>query len=364
MGPLSGYRIIELGGLGPAPMCGLLLADLGAEVILVERPGKAEIGVAPTASIERRGKRSIELDLKVARSVDIILKLVETADGLIEGFRPGVTERLGLGPTDCHARNPKLVYGRVTGWGQDGPLAQTAGHDINYISLAGALDAIGPAGGPPLPPLNLVGDYGGGAMYLACGLLAGLLEAHRSGQGQVIDAAMLDGVLFQMSLFLSMKAGGQWRDGRGNNHLDGAAPYYRAYETKDKKFVAVGALEQKFYEEFVDGLGLTISKLPERLDPANWSELIKCFENILKSKSQEEWLSIFYGRSACVTPVLSLSEIADHSHIKMRKSLVENENLIQPSPGPRFSRSSLDPPQTPEEKGASTENILRELGLG
>ncbi|MAI11247.1 MAG: carnitine dehydratase [Rhodospirillaceae bacterium TMED167] len=364
MGPLSGYRIIELGGLGPAPMCGLLLADLGAEVILVERPGKAEIGVAPTRSIERRGKRSIELDLKAARSVDIILKLVETADGLIEGFRPGVAERLGLGPADCHVRNPKLVYGRVTGWGQDGPLAQTAGHDINYISLAGALDAIGPAGGSPLPPLNLVGDYGGGAMYLACGLLAGLLEAHQSGQGQVIDAAMMDGALFQMSLFFSLRAGGRWNDGRGNNHLDGAAPYYRTYETKDLRFVAVGALEQKFYNEFVDGLGLAMSELPERLDPANWGQLIKKFEIVLKSKTQQEWIEIFNGSDACVTPVLPLSEVKDHPHTKARRSVVENAKLTQPSPGPRFSRTQLKLPAAPENKGASTQTILRELGLG
>tara|TARA_A100001388_G_scaffold87181_1_gene63060 strand:- start:519 stop:1616 length:1098 start_codon:yes stop_codon:yes gene_type:complete len=363
MGPLSGYRIIELGGLGPAPMCGLLLADLGAEVILVERPGKAEIGVAPMDSIERRGKRSIELDLKAPSSVDIILKLVETADALIEGFRPGVTERLGLGPKECQSRNLKLVYGRVTGWGQEGPLAQEAGHDINYISLAGALGAIGSADGPPLPPLNLVGDYGGGAMYLACGLLAGLLEAHQSGKGQVIDAAMLDGALFQMSLFFSLMAGGQWREGRGNNHLDGAAPYYRAYETKDGKFVAVGALEQKFYEEFVDCLGIPISELPERLDPANWEKLTTSFETILKTKTQNDWMECFDGKNACVTPVLELSEVPDHPHIKARRSVVENHDLLQPSPGPRFSRSVLSSAARPENKGQSTTDILREIGI-
>ena len=362
MGPLSGYRIIELGGLGPAPMCGLLLADLGAEVILVERPGKAEIGVEPTRSIERRSKRSIELNLKDARSVDIILSLVETADALIEGFRPGVTERLGLGPVECSERNPKLVYGRVTGWGQDGPLSQTAGHDINYISLAGVLDAIGPANGRPFPPLNLVGDYGGGAMYLVCGLLAGLLEAQKSGQGQVIDAAMLDGALFQMSLFFSLSAIGRWREERGSNHLDGGAPYYRTYETEDHKYLAVGALEQKFYEEFLEGLGINNVDLPNRMDPANWPEIAARFEAIISTKPQVEWCKIFDKTNACVTPVLGINELAKHPHLNYRAAVFENQGLIQPSPGPRFSRSQLATPLIPEEKGASTEEILKELG--
>lgn len=363
MGPLSGYRIIELGGLGPAPMCGLLMADLGAEVILVERPGKAEIGVEPTKLIERRSKRSIELNLKDERSVDIILRLVETADALIEGFRPGVTERLGLGPVDCFGRNPKLVYGRVTGWGQDGPLAQTAGHDINYISLAGALHAIGSANGPPLPPLNLVGDYGGGAMYLTCGLLAGLLETQKSGKGQVIDAAMLDGALFQMSLFFSLSVMGRWLEERGSNHLDGGAPYYRTYETEDQKFVAVGALEQMFYEEFLEGLGISSVDLPNRMDPANWPEIAARFEAIIKTKPQSEWCRIFDQTNACVTPVLEINELAQHPHVISRAAVFENGGLTQPSPGPRFSRSKLATPVSPEEKGASTEEILKELGF-
>ena len=363
MGPLSGYRIVELGGLGPAPMCGLLLADLGAEVILVERPGDAEIGVDPVKSIERRGKRSIELDLTDGRSIEIALKLIETADGLIEGFRPGVTERLGLGPDVCRAQNPRLVYGRVTGWGQDGPLARTAGHDINYISIVGALHAIGPAGGPPLPPLNLVGDYGGGAMYLTCGMLAGLLEAQESGRGQIVDAAMLDGALFQMSLYFSLHAAGRWRGERGGNDLDGGAPYYRTYETRDGRFVAVGALEQKFYEELVNGLGLDAAGLPDRMDPNNWPDLTARFEAAFKARSQREWGAIFDGTDACVTPVLPLTEVADHPHVMARECVVENAGLAQPRPGPRFSRSTLAEPSSPEEKGASTAAILEELGF-
>jgi len=363
MGPLSGYRIIELGGLGPAPMCGLLLADLGAEVILVERPGKAEIGAKPTEAIERRGKRSIELDLKDLRSVDIILRLAETSDGLIEGFRPGVTERLGLGPDDCLKRNAKLVYGRVTGWGQDGPLSQVAGHDINYIALSGALHAIGPADGPPLPPLNLVGDYGGGAMYLACGMLAGLLEAQKSGAGQIIDAAMLDGVLFQMSLYFTLGAAGRWRERRASNHLDGGAPFYRTYETQDGKYVAIGALEQKFYDELIQRLDLNNDELPNRLDPENWPTLSDLFEGIFRSKTQNEWCEVLEGTNTCFSPVLPLSEAANHPHIRARDGIIEDGDRTEPAPGPRFSRSQLAPPAPPEEKGASTEAILKELDL-
>ena len=363
MGPLAGYRIVELGGLGPAPMCGLLLADLGAEVIVVERPGEAEVGADPALAIERRGKRSIELDLKEGRSVDIILKLVETADGLIEGFRPGTAERLGMGPEECLARNPKLVYGRVTGWGQDGPLAETAGHDINYIALSGALHAIGPADGGPLPPLNLVGDYGGGALYLACGLLAGLLEAQKSGRGQVIDAAMLDGVLFQMSLYFTLAAMGRWQETRGRNHLDGGAPYYRTYETKDAKFVSVGALENRFYEELVQKLELDIGGLPDRHDPANWPVLSERFSSVFRSKTQADWCALLEGTETCFAPVLPLSEVSSHPHIKERAAIVEYAGRAQPSPGPRFGRSQLTAPDPPEAKGASTEQILKELGF-
>ena len=363
MGPLAEYRIIELGGLGPAPMCGMLLADLGAEVILVERSGEAEIGAKPTDTIERRGKRSIELDLKDARSIEILLKLAETSDGLIEGFRPGVTERLGLGPNDCLACNPKLVYGRVTGWGQDGPLAQTAGHDINYIALSGALHAIGPKDGPPLPPLNLVGDYGGGALYLACGMLAGLLEAQKSGQGQVIDAAMLDGVLYQMSLYFTLGAAGRWQEERGSNHLDGGAPFYRTYETQDGKYLSIGALEQKFYDELLQKLEIKSDDLPDRLDPANWPTLTATFEEVFKSKSLADWRNLLEGTNTCFAPVLPLSDAASHPHIKARAAITDTAGYAQPSPGPRFSRSNLAAPTRPEEKGASTAEILAELGI-
>jgi len=363
MGPLKGYRIVELGGLGPAPMCGLLLADLGAEVIVIERPGKSEIGIASTKTIERRGKRSVELDLKQPRSIEIMLKLIETADGLIEGFRPGAMERLGLGPDDCFARNRKLIYGRITGWGQDGPLAQAAGHDINYIALSGALYAIGLADRPPVPPLNLVGDYGGGAMYLACGLLAGLLEAQNSGQGQVIDAAMLDGSLFLMSLFFSLHATDHWHAARGANHLDGGAPFYRTYETKDGRFVAVGALEQRFYNELLARIGLAGPNLPDRHNPENWPNLTAQFTKIFKSKTQAEWCELLEGTDACFAPVLPVGDVADHSHVKARSAVCDIAGLLQPSPGPRFSRSKLETPAPPEKKGASTAIILDEFGF-
>ena len=363
MGPLTNYRIIELGGLGPAPMCGLLLADLGAEVIVIERPVKAEMGVEPTKTVERRGKRSVELDLKEPRAIEIILKLVESADGLIEGFRPGAAERLGLGPEDCFVHNPRLVYGRITGWGQDGPLAQAAGHDINYIALSGALHAIGPADGPPIPPLNLVGDYGGGAMYLACGLLAGLLEAQKSGRGQVIDAAMLDGALFLMSLYFTLNATGHWQDARGANHLDGGAPFYRTYETKDGRYVAIGTLEQRFYDELLARLELDGADLPDRMKPANWPALTEQFETLFKTKTQAEWRARLEGTDSCFAPVLALGDVAVHPHVKARAAVLDSAGMTQPSPGPRFSRSVLVAPRPPEEKGASTAQILNELGF-
>ena len=259
------------------------------------------------------------------------------------------------------AHNPKLVYGRMTGWGQDGPLSQTAGHDINYIALAGALHAIGPTDGPPLPPLNLVGDYGGGVIYLACGLLAGILEAQKLGQGQVIDAAMLDGILYQMSLYFTLAATDSWREKRGSNQLDGGAPYYRTYETKDEKFLVIGALEQKFYDDLITRLGCQGDEMPDRFDPANWPVLTDIFEKIFKSKSQSEWCDLFDGTDTCFAPVLTLSELKNHSHINKRESVLENAGRIQPSPGPRFSRSRLGAPRSPEKKVQALPKFWRNL---
>ena len=365
MGLLSGMTVLEIGGIGPGPFCAMLLADLGADVLRIEKPGKKDAGFEerPSASIVGRNKSVLTLDLKSPNAVEVIKIMVRRADAIIEGFRPGVMERLGLGPDNLMGENPALIYGRVTGWEQAGPWSQRAGHDINYISLAGALHAIGPSDGPPIPPLNLVGDYGGGAMYLACGLLAGLLEAQKSGQGQIIDAAMLDGALFQMSLFFSLSVMGRWLEERGSNHLDGGAPYYRTYETEDQKFVAVGALEQTFYEEFLEGLGISSVDLPNRMDPANWPEIAARFEAIIKTKPQSEWCRIFDQTNACVTPVLEINELAQHPHVISRAAVFENGGLTQPSPGPRFSRSKLATPVSPEEKGASTEEILKELGF-
>ena len=311
MGPLSGLKIIELAGIGPGPFCGMMLSDMGAEVIRVERPGNAS---SPPKDVLARNRRSIALDLKQPAGVEAVLKLLESADGLFEGFRPGVTERLGLGPEQCMARNERLVYGRMTGWGQDGPMAHAAGHDINYIGLAGALHAVGRRGEGPVPPLNLVGDFGGGGMLLAYGMVCGMLEAQRSGRGQVVDAAMVDGAAALMAMFFSFAAGGAFSDQRGTNMLDGGAHFYDTYETKDAKHICIGSIEPQFYELLLEKAELDKDKYKDQMNPVLWPELKEDLRQVFLSKTQAEWCAIMEGTDVCFAPVLSIFEAPQHPH--------------------------------------------------
>jgi len=366
MGPLAGIRIVEIAGIGPAPYCAMVLADLGAEVIRVDRPGGQELGLPlpPHLEVLNRGRASIALDLKKDGAVDVVLRLLADADGLIEGLRPGVMERLGLGPDTCLERNPRLVYGRVTGWGQKGPLARTAGHDINYISLTGALAAVGPSGGKPVPPLNLIGDFGGGAMYLAVGMLAAILAARESGRGQVVDAAMVDGANQLMSMFHALTAGGMWSGGRGENLLDGGAPFYDTYETKDGRYVAVGAIEPKFYATLLEGLGLMDADLPAQNDRAAWPQLRRKLAGAIKTRTQAEWVAVFDGSDACVSPVLDLEEVAGHSHNVARDAFIDVSGVTQPRPAPRFSGTATGIPGAPVAAGADSRAVLTAAGYG
>jgi len=360
-GPLVGLRVIELAGIGPGPHAAMLLADLGADVIRVERPseGKQSLQLTPVADDQMlRGRRSVMLDLKSPAGRETVLRLVERADVLIEGSRPGVTERLGVGPADCHARNPRLVYARMTGWGQAGPLAERAGHDITYIALTGALHAIGIAGGKPVPPLNLVGDFGGGSMFLVVGVLAALWERDRSGAGQVIDAAMVDGVSVLVQMFWSLRACGLWSDDRGSNLLDSGTPFYDTYACADGRYVAVGALEPQFYTALLEGLGLIGEDLPEQLDPAGWSVLRQRFTDVFASRSRDEWVAVFDGTDACVAPVLSFAEVPAHPHIAARDTVITVAGVPQAAPAPRFSRTSPDRPTPPPKPGADTAAVL------
>ena len=340
-GPLSGVKVIELAGIGPGPFCGMLLADMGADVLRVDRLQESDLGlpVEPKYDIMSRGRRSIALDLKQPASIETVLDLAARADALIEGFRPGVTERLGLGPEVCLARNPRLVYGRITGWGQDGPLAQAAGHDINYIALSGALHAIGRKDEAPVPPLNLVGDFGGGGMVLAFGIACALFEARASGRGQVIDAAMTEGAASLMAIFYGRMAAGHWRDARGVNVLDTGAPWYDAYETADGKHVAIGAIEGKFYAELLKRLGLDPAALPGQHERKRWPELRAVFAAAFKTRTRDEWCRAMEGSDACFAPVLSLVEAPQHAHNRARASFVEVDGVIQPAPAPRYSRT-------------------------
>lgn len=345
MGPLQGIRIVEFQGLGPAPFCAMLLADMGAEIVRIGRRGERP---PYKAEIWLRGRRVVALDLKKPEGLNAALRLIEQADALIEGFRPGVMERLGLGPDVCLGRNPKLIYGRVTGWGQTGPLAQAAGHDINYIALSGALHAIGAAGEKPVPPLNLVGDFGGGALYLAFGILCGLLEARQSGKGQVIDAAMTDGSASLMSLFYGLTAMGFWQDKRGANLLDSGAHFYDSYETKDGKYVAIGSIEPQFYRELMEKTGLSDSGFDAQMDRAGWPALKEKLAVVFKSKTRDEWDAIMLGSEVCYAPVLSLAEAPSHPHNIARNTFVDVDGIVQPTPAPRFSRSvpgALESPQ-------------------
>jgi alpha-methylacyl-CoA racemase len=363
-GPLAGIRVLELGGIGPGPFCGMILTDLGAEVIRVERIGEA--GEKPPHPVLHRGRRSLAIDLKDPAAVAIVLRLVETADALIEGFRPGVTERLGLGPTPCLDRNPRLVYGRMTGWGQEGPLAEEPGHDINYIALAGALGAIGPSGGDPVVPLNLVGDMGGGGMLLALGVVAALLHARATGEGQVVDAAMTDGTALQLAGVYGLLGRGRWHDRRGANVLDGAAPFYRTYRCADDGHVAVGCLEPQFYAELLRVLELADSPLfADQYDVSSWPAMASRLSEIFGTRPRDEWAGAFEARAACVTPVLSLGEAARHPHNLARGTYVLDAGggVVQPAPAPRFGGSPTATPSPAPIVGADTNDVLAELGL-
>jgi alpha-methylacyl-CoA racemase len=365
MGVLSGYRIIELAGIGPAPMCAMLLSDMGADVVRIDRLADAGLGVQVQTkySLLNRGRRSVALDLKRPEATDTVLRMVEKADALIEGFRPGVMERLGLGPDVCLGRNPKLVYGRMTGWGQEGPLAQAAGHDINYIALAGALHSIGRRGESPVPPLNLVGDFGGGALYLALGVVAGILEAHKSGKGQVVDVAMVDGVASLMSAIYGMHGAGIWTNERGTNVLDTGAHYYDVYETSDGKYVSIGSIETKFYEELLERSGLKNEELPRQNDRPSWPRMKERLKALFLTKTRDEWCKIMEGSDVCFAPVLSMDEAPQHPHNQLRGTFVVRDGVAQPAPAPRFSRtpSAIQcPPATP---GEHTEEALRDWGF-
>ncbi|TSA11978.1 MAG: CoA transferase [Betaproteobacteria bacterium] len=340
-GPLTGVKVLEIAGIGPGPFCGMLLADMGADVLRVDRLQANDLGlpVPPKFDIMSRGRRSIALDLKQPAAIQTVLELAARADALIEGFRPGVTERLGLGPDECLARNPRLVYGRITGWGQDGPLAQAAGHDINYIALSGALHAIGRKGEAPTPPLNLVGDFGGGGMLLAFGIACALFEARASGKGQVIDAAMSEGAAALMAMFYGRMAAGHWRDQRGVNILDTGAPWYEVYETADAKHVAIGSIEARFYAELLERLGLDPAALPGQFDFARWPELRTAFAAAFKSKTRDAWCREMEGSDVCFAPVLSLAEAPQHAHNRARGAFVDIDGVTQPAPAPRYSRT-------------------------
>ncbi len=364
-GPLEGFKIIEIAGIGPGPFCAMMLADMGAEVVRVDRAGSVMGGdpASPPADVLNRGRRSIGVDLKHPDGVETVLSLLETADALLEGFRPGVMERLGLGPDAALARNPKLVYGRMTGWGQDGPYASTAGHDINYIALAGALDPIGRRGQAPVPPLNLVGDFGGGGMLLAYGLVCGILSAQRTGQGQVVDAAMVDGAAVLTTMFHAFRAMGIWQDERGTNMLDTGAHYYDVYETSDGKYVSIGSIEPQFYAELLRLTGLEGEELPWQQDRTHWEALKERLAGIFRTKTRDEWCEIMEGTDVCFAPVLSLGEAPEHPHNVHRGTFVELHDVVQPAPAPRFSGTPVSVQRPPAHAGQHTDEVLVDWGL-
>ncbi|WP_026926143.1 CaiB/BaiF CoA transferase family protein [Granulicoccus phenolivorans] len=357
-GPLAGLRVVELAGIGPGPHAAMVLADLGADVVRIDRPVPPGAEAGPVDWL-LRGRRSVAADLKSPADRDLVLDLIERADVLIEGFRPGVAERLGVGPEDCRVRNPRLIYGRITGWGQEGPRAHTAGHDLNYLSLTGGLYAIGRRGERPVPPLNLVADIGGGSLMLLIGVLAALLERGRTGRGQVIDAAMVDGTATVLQLVLGWRGMGLWGDERGTNLLDGGAPFYDTYACAGGGYVAVAALEPQFYAELLAGLGLAPGDLPERDDPANWPDLRAVFTAAFAARSREEWTAVFAGTDACVTPVRSFAEAAEDPHLAARGSLVEWGGVSQAAAAPRFSEHPEPAvPTPPPAPGADTAAVL------
>ena len=360
MGPLQGIKVVEFAGIGPGPFCCMLLADMGADVVRIDRTEPADLGAPIEAryNVLNRGRRSIALDLKQAGDLAVAKGLIAKADALVEGFRPGVMERLGLGPDECLKINPRLVYGRMTGWGQEGPLAQAAGHDINYIALVGALHAIGPKGGAPVPPLNLIGDYGGGALYLAFGLTCGLIEAARSGKGQVVDAAMIDGAASLMTSIYGRKASGAWKNERGSNAVDGGAHFYGCYETRDGKYISIASIEVRFYSELLERLGLTDTLKTPQHDRAGWDDAKHKLKALFKTKTRDEWCTLLKGADVCFAPVLDLDEAMRHPHNVTRGLFVEVEGIAQPGPAPRFSRTPPGIRRPPSVPGEHTEEVL------
>jgi alpha-methylacyl-CoA racemase len=366
MGPLASFRIIEMAGIGPAPFAATLLADMGAEVIRIDRREAADLGLPgrePKFDVLHRGRRSLAVDLKAEAGRAIVKRLAEKADGLIEGFRPGVMERLGLGPDELSRLNPRLVFGRMTGFGQEGPMAQNAGHDINYIALAGVLHAIGRKGEAPVPPLNLVGDFGGGGMFLAFGVVCALLEAQKSGKGQVVDAAMVDGAAYLAAGIYGLYSQGSWADERGVNVIDSGAPWYDVYKTKDGKWLSVGAIEERFYAELVEKLGLGQAELPKQRDRKGWPELRRRFTEAIAGKTRAEWERIFAESDACVAPVLSFGEVEGHAHNKVRGTFRRRDGVLQPGPAPRFSRTHCEMGSAPGARGADGKAVLKDWGF-
>ena len=361
-GPLRGVRVVEIAGIGPGPHACMILADLGADVIRIDRPSGQAFAGSGAKMLLNRGRPSVALDLKNPRAIETVLDLVERADVLVEGMRPGVTERLGIGPEQCHARNPRLVYGRMTGWGQDGPFAQVAGHDMNYIAITGALHGLGQDPARPHFPTNLVGDFGGGSTYLVIGVLAALLEARLSGQGQVVDAAIVDGTTHLNAMTAAFLASGGYREERAVNLLDGGVPYYDIYETSDAKHMSVGALEPQFYDEFVRLLGIG-DTAPDRYDAARADELRAIITDTFKQRTQAEWVAVFEGTDACVAGIIPLTEAAEHPHMSARGTLVHHDGMLQPAPAPRFSRTETTIPQVADTVGAHTRDALLAWGL-
>jgi len=362
MGPLEGVKILEVGGIGPGPFCGMMLSDMGAQVVRIERKGQFRFKETKY-DVLLRNRRSIEIDLKKAEGVAAMLRMVEQVDGLQEGFRPGVMEKLGIGPDVCLARNPRLVYGRMTGWGQEGPLSGAAGHDINYISLSGVLHAIGRRGERPVPPLNLVGDFGGGGMLLAFGMVCALYEARNSGRGQVVDAAMVDGSASLMSAVYGTRASGLWSDRREENLLDGGAHFYDCYETADGKYISIGSLEPQFYALLLQKAGVDEKMFEDQMDRRKWPELKEKLKEIFKRKSRDEWCEIMEGTDVCFAPVLSLDEVSHHPHNRTRKTFIEVDGVLQPAPAPRFSRTNPELQSPPPVPGEHAQEVLAEFGF-
>jgi alpha-methylacyl-CoA racemase len=364
-GPLEGVRVVEIAGIGPGPFAAMMLADMGADVVRVDRAQKVSGGdpASPPIDLLGRGRRSVGIDLKHPEGAGVVLRLVEHADVLIEGFRPGVMERLGIGPEECMARNPRLVYGRMTGWGQEGPYADAAGHDINYIALAGALDPVGRAGERPVPALNLIGDFGGGGMFMAYGVVCALLEAGRSGRGQVVDAAMVDGAAVLTTFIHSLRAIGIWSDERGTNLLDTGAPFYDVYETADHRFVSVGSIEPQFYAELLRLSGLEDEELPGQMDRSQWPALKERVAEVFRTKTRDEWCALMEGTDVCFAPVLSMGEAPAHPHNRQRETFVDVAGVPQPAPAPRFGRTPGAIDRPPPHAGQHTDDTLADWGF-